>query len=899
MNKTKPLNHENSALSSLTSGDSLKDYDALNSTEIPYPNVALTDLLRKQAASTPNNIALEFYDSKITYHELDNKVNQLAHYLKAEGVETGDFIAISISRSPELLYTLLAIIQCGAAYLPLDPEYPKDRLEFMLTDSGAKALVTSKKIAASLPSWSSTLFIEDAMSSLDKYTTTPLSLTVSSDDLLYILYTSGSTGKPKGVTVTHKNFVNFLTSMAIEPGINKSDRLLSITTISFDIAGLELFLPLLVGATLVIIDDATARDGRLLNELLVRKNISILQATPTTWQMLLDLGWKTKLPLKVLCGGESLPLNLAQELISKCDSLWNMYGPTETTVWSALKQIKKNDKHITIGKPIANTQIYLLNEQGQLVSKGTIGEITIGGDSVALGYWNRLELTNEKFIKDPFRINNNNNNVLYKTGDLGKLLPNGEIQCLGRMDQQVKIRGHRIELGEIEQALTHLVDIHAAVVLADCDSLIAYVVPNKNLSMEAANSKITEWKNALKMELPKHLVPNTINLIESLPTTLNGKIDRKALLKPEVPKNKVVEFTLPRNKTEQIVADIWQNCLEIDQIDIFSDFFELGGHSLIAVKMMSLIEEKTKKRLPLSSLFEYSTVEKLSILLNMNEHTPENSLIPMRTEGNKSPIYFIHGAGLNVLIFNQLVSNMSDSQPAFALDGTNLTNIDDPSSITMEEIATNYVDIIVKANPNGPYAIAGYSFGGFIAFEMARQLVDRGKKVSMLAILDTYVSPQHFYLSPIRKKLAGLWYRNMRRLTYFKEMVGSLEKAKVHFNRKKDFLLHQYLNKKRFETIEKEVEHQQYLKVIPKINNIINRYRLTPHNLEIDLFRANSNDDFKLDNTYFGWKEIALKGVNVYDIPGGHLNIFDHPNVIEFANLLQNVLDIRQAKFQK
>lgn len=897
MNKFKPIFHKKSPLSSLTSGDYLADYDTLNSTEIPYPNVALTELLRKQAACTPNNIALEFYDSKITYHDLDTKVNQLARYLKAEGVQAGDFIAISISRSPELVYTLLAIMQCGAAYLPLDPEYPKDRLEFMLTDCGAKALVTSKKLAVSLPSWPSTFFIEDAMNSLDQYATTPLYLTISSDDLVYILYTSGSTGKPKGVTVTHKNFVNFLTSMALEPGINKSDRLLSITTISFDIAGLELFLPLLVGATLVIIDDTTARDGRLLNELLLRKNISILQATPTTWQMLLDLGWKTQLPLKALCGGESLPLSLAQELISKCNSLWNMYGPTETTVWSAIKQIKKNDQHITIGKPIANTQIYLLNEQGLLVPKGTIGEITIGGDGVASGYWNRLELTNEKFIKDPFRINNNNN-VLYKTGDLGKLLPSGEIQCLGRMDQQVKIRGHRIELGEIEQALIHLDDIHSAVVLADSDSLIAYVVPNKNLSMEAANSKINEWKTALKIELPKHLVPNTFNLIESLPTTLNGKIDRKALLKPEVPKNTAVEFILPRTKTEQIVADIWQNCLEIDQIDIFSDFFELGGHSLIAVKMMSLIEEKTKKRLPLSSLFEYSTVEKLSILLNMNEYIPENSLIPMRTDGNKSPIYFIHGAGLNVLIFNQLVSNMSDLQPAFALDGTNINNIDDPSSITMEEIATNYVDIIVEANPNGPYAIAGYSFGGFIAFEMARQLVDRGKKVSMLAILDTYVCPQHFYLSPFRKKLAGLWYRNMRRLTYFKEMVASLEKAKVHFNRKKDFVLHHYLNDKRFDTIEKEVEHQQYLKAIPKINNIINRYRLTPHNLEIDLFRANSNDDFKLDNTYFGWKKIALKGVNVYDIPGGHLNIFDHPNVIEFANVLQNVLDTRHAEYR-
>lgn len=889
----KIISNPNNPISEIINSDFLSVYHTLNDTQAVYPTETLHVLLRNQAKLVSNNIAIAFKDTNISYQELQKNTNQLANYFVNQGIKSGDFIAVAMSRGPELVSTLLAILQCGAAYLPLDPTYPLSRLEFMLEDSKAKYLITNKNLSDTLPKSTKHIILENLLPDLDTFPTTPLPIKVDQKSTAYIMYTSGSTGKPKGVSVSHKNFVNFLSSMAIEPGINASDRLLSITTISFDIAGLELFLPLLVGATLVITDDNTAKDGRLLNDLLVKEHISILQATPTTWQMLLDTGLNTRLPIKALCGGEALPLPLATELVSKCDSLWNMYGPTETTVWSAVKQIKKSDQLISIGKPIANTQIYLLDEQGALVPPGSVGEITIAGDGVAIGYWNRLELTSEKFIPDPFRTDANS--MMYKTGDLGKLLPNGELECLGRIDQQVKIRGHRIELGEIEQALMQLDGIQTAVVLAESDSLVAFVVPNKHLSIEAANNKIATWKDALKHELPPHLVPNTFNVLDILPTTLNGKIDRKALLTPVVPQNKAMEFTPPRTKAEKIIADIWQDCLELDQIDIFSNFFELGGHSLIAVKVMALLEAQTGKRLPLASLLEFPTIEKLALLLDMdNRFITWDSLVPIKRGGTKTPLYIVHGAGMNVLIFNALAKNLDDDQPVYALQAKGLNGIDEPHD-TVEAMATHYVDAITKANPKGPYALAGYSFGGIIAYEMARQLSAQNKKVTMLAMLDTYVHPGYYYASPWRKKLASLNYRLKNILFVLKEMLSSWEHTKERINIRKEKLLNLYSRLKYGKKVQHQKTYQQpYL--LDKMNAIaISKYHIVPQPFKIDLFRVDDDMYYMHDPIHLGWKELALKGLDIHSIPGDHVQLFTPPNDKKSALILQDLLNERNS----
>ncbi|SMP28098.1 polyketide synthase [Flavobacterium hercynium] len=583
-----------------------------------YPKSTLQELFASQAEIYPNSIAVEFKEEQLTYAALAKMTHQMAHYFLAQGVSPGQIVAVSMDRSPALIAALLAILECGAAYLPLDPQFPAARLAFMLADSEASFLLTTQSFAASLPHHSNTLLIEEVITSMEEFSTTPLSVSVAHEAVAYIMYTSGSTGNPKGVTITHKNLINFLYSMAIIPGITAEDRLLSITTISFDIAGLELFLPLLNGATVVFADYETTRDGQLLLQLLQQKEITILQATPTTWQVLLDSGWENPLSLKALCGGEPLSLNLAQQLLSRCDTLWNMYGPTETTIWSAIKQIQATDAIITIGKPIANTSIYILDDQRQIVAPGTIGEIVIGGDGVAQGYWKRPELTAEKFISDSFSTTSQE--IFYRTGDLGKVLPNGDFQCLGRIDDQVKIRGHRIELGEIETALNSLPNVKRASVIVSHyfgneDKLVAYIQSGDQFQDEKL------LRNALSKILPEILLPFKYIWIDTFPITPNGKIDKKNLPTPEY--NRPISaplFRKPNTPLEKDIAKIWSETLQITSIGTDDNFFDMGGSSILAQKVSSLIGKRLLLTLPVSKIYIYPTIRELASLLGEKEN---------------------------------------------------------------------------------------------------------------------------------------------------------------------------------------------------------------------------------------------------------------------------------------
>ncbi|MBB2148391.1 non-ribosomal peptide synthetase [Pedobacter gandavensis] len=473
----------------------LDQLKAWNQTAVDFDkNTPLTQLIEDVSLKQPNQKAISFRKEQLTYRELNYRVNQFATYLQEKGIKTGDIVAIATERSIEMVIGLLGILKAGGVYLPLDPDFPHDRIVYMLADSKAKILLVSKAHQGKYTGEAVELVIEEIWTLLDDRPAKRPEVAVLGSNLAYILYTSGSTGKPKGVKITHANLLNFLFSMQSKPGIDPSDRLLAITTISFDIAGLELYLPLITGAELVLCDTENARDGRLLLDLIQEQQITIMQATPSTWRMMIESGWTNNLSLKVLCGGESLPKDLATALLQRCSSLWNMYGPTETTIWSTIKEVKKEDELITIGKPIFNTSIYLLNENGQLVPPGNIGEIVIGGEGLAEGYLNQPELTAEKFIKDTF--SGLENSRLYKTGDLGKFTEDGEIICLGRSDQQVKIRGHRIELGEIENCIAELEAVKQAVVIATADQstgqrLVAYVIPE---DLEQKNTT-PSWKD--------------------------------------------------------------------------------------------------------------------------------------------------------------------------------------------------------------------------------------------------------------------------------------------------------------------------------------------------------------------------------------------------------------------
>ncbi|SDN01139.1 amino acid adenylation domain-containing protein [Daejeonella rubra] len=473
-----------------------------NNTAADYPkDKAVHVLISETANKYPDHTALSFQHEKLSYRALNEKANQLAHFLIGEGIKPGDIVGLALDRSADLLISLLAIMKSGAAYVPLDPAYPKKQIGYMLNDSSAKLLLTSKNYQNKFAGDVREIIMEDIREEISGFSTADPSVEVNGSDLVYLIYTSGSSGKPKGTQIEHHNLVNFLYSMKKVPGISQDDRLLAVTTISFDIAGLEIYLPLLSGAELVLADTETTKDGRLLLDLIRSEKISIMQATPSTWRMVLDAGWDMPLNIKVLCGGEAFPKDLAHSLLAKCSTLWNMYGPTETTIWSTIKQITNYDSPISIGRPIDNTQVYILDQYQKPVRVNGTGEIFIAGDGLARAYLNKSELSDLAFVKNVF--SDDPDKKMYRTGDLGKYLPDGDILCLGRADNQVKIRGHRIEPGAIEDSLNGLQGVKEVVVIAREDQpgdkrLTAYIVPENSTEESKSPSWQERWEDLYK-----------------------------------------------------------------------------------------------------------------------------------------------------------------------------------------------------------------------------------------------------------------------------------------------------------------------------------------------------------------------------------------------------------------
>jgi len=873
----------------------LENTNSYNDTVAEYPREkALPHFVNECAKKYANKVAIKFHGRNLTYKEVYESSNKLAKILIDNGIKSGDIIGLALDRSPEMIISLLAILKSGAAYIPLDPEYPKDRVEFMLDDSSAKILITSKKYHNHFASTASEILIEDALEKFGSYSGDEPSVEITGDDLAYVLYTSGSTGKPKGVQIRHFNLVNFLLSMQKEPGMTASDKILTVTTISFDIAGLELYLPLICGAEITLTNSDTAKDGRILFDMVKNDGITFMQATPYTWRMMLEAGWEKLLPLKILCGGEALPKDLVGKLTVRTSQLWNMYGPTETTIWSTIKLIE-SDENITIGKPIDNTQVYIVDENLNNLTDGSIGEIIIGGDGVAAGYLNRPELTAERFIDNPF--SGKPGDKMYRTGDLGRYKQDGDIVCLGRMDHQVKVRGYRIELEEIEHALVKEDDIKQAVVIAREDTpgdprLVGYVVLEEEGSETDLKTKIHNWQQALLAVLPEYMVPDDFVVMTSIPITPNGKIDRKALPKPDY--NTIArlgEYVAPRTEIESQVAEIWQELMGLEKISIYDNFFELGGRSLVAVQIMARIEKLTGKRLPLATLFEHSTIEKLSLMLNIDSKSITwDSLVHIKPSGTKMPLYIVHGAGLNVLLFNALAMNMDDDQPVFGLQARGLNGIDEPLDV-MEEIAANYIAEIVAQNPTGPYALAGYSLGGTIAYEMAHQLLAAGKEVKMLAVFDTYAKQTDIFDPPVKRTFNRVRLGFMKLFNSFALMA---EDPKGIFKYKSELIRRRIIrawwkitgnteNQKGFFAYDNEIDEAS---AKAKRN-----YFQKPLEITVDLFRAKKRTFYMDDYEFMGWKKFALKGVNVHDIPGEHNTIFAPPNDKEFAVVLQKCLD--------
>lgn len=578
----------------------LHDWNATRTNDGDRP--LFVSMFEHQVAQYPDVPAVSFEGQTVSYAVLNARANTAARNLFRLGIGPGKGVALCIKRSIDLVVMLLGIQKSGAYYVPLDPSFPGKRLEYMLADSGVSALVVDPESKERLTSPAG-IRVLDCASLMVSDAADPDNPVkgASSSDVAYIIYTSGSTGQPKGVAVEHRSLSNFLLSMSRSPGLSRGDVLAAVTTVSFDIAALELYLPLSVGARIELVSKEAASDAALLSRLLVESGATVLQATPATWRMLVEGGWMGRSNLRALCGGEALSRDLADTLLERVSELWNLYGPTETTIWSSIARVEAGTSPISIGRPIDNTRIYIANPEGELSPIGTTGEILIAGEGVAKGYHGRPEATVERFLAD--RFSEDGIDRLYRTGDLGKWGANGLLYHLGRIDGQVKVRGFRIETGEIETILRQHVSVAQAVVVArevsPGDSrLAAYIVQT------GEEVTVSELRNHLRVHLPDYMIPSFVVTIDEIPLTPNGKVDRKALPDPFARELEMAdEFVAPAAGMEELIAAIWRETLKVERVSALDNFFELGGHSLLAVRVAAMVKRNSGRSLDPRMLF--------------------------------------------------------------------------------------------------------------------------------------------------------------------------------------------------------------------------------------------------------------------------------------------------------
>lgn len=852
----------------------------------------IVDLFAQQVQKTPDNVALVFENTTLTYRQLDEKANRLAHYLIGREIQPDTLVPLCFQRSPDMIVAILGVLKAGGAYLPIDPDYPQERIDYMLTDSGSKFMLTHSQVGTlwmtSQP-LAELIRIDIDREIIDAESGQAPQPALKAHHLAYAIYTSGSTGQPKGVLIEHKSLVNFITNQSNEFSIDEFDCILQTSTYTFDPSIEQIFLALTTGARLVLIKKETLIDPNELTRIINEQGITHLHATPSLLKQLIPGQYSTL--KRVISGGEVCPPDLARNW-SQWVQFYNKYGPTETTI-SSLQYLYTPAnlplKSIPIGKPVANTYIYICNEQGKPLPIGVAGELYIGGAGLARGYRNKPALTTDKFVANPF--GQLPDERLYKTGDLGKWLPDGNIEYMGRIDEQVKIRGYRIELNEIENVLQQHSGVkYCAVVAVDDDivqdkRLVGYIVPEGKLNRKAI-------RDFMQAKLPGYMVPRTLVELNEIPLTSNGKINKKALPEPVVAESEEdVDYVGPRTDVEKLVADIWLECLKLDKINVFDNFFELGGHSLIAIQVMNRLEKKTGKILPLSTLFEYPTVEKLSLMLQMDGRSISwDSLVPIKPHGTKMPLYIVHGSGLHVLLFNTLAMNMDPDQPIYGLQAKGINSEDEPFE-SIEEIAAYYIDAIIVKNADGPYALAGYSFGGRIAYEMSRQLMKMGKEVKLLIMFDTYAHQSNYFdpwMSKVWNNSMSFVKERMYLLTMLKRSPLETVKSKQESAKRK---INQLYRRVRYNEDPLEVFYGNYYKVHTANEIAYHKYRLVPQEVRIELFRARKRNHYLEDSEFYGWKQFALKGINIHEVPGDHFNLFSPPNDKELARTLQRVLD--------
>ncbi len=877
---------------------------------VDFDLCCLHQLLESQVLKTPHKKAIIFGNSSLTYLELNKKANSLARYLIDKGLrvdnegKTNNYVGICLERSADILVAIYGVLKAGAAYVPLDPLNPKQRLNSILVDADCQFLITEKHLVRKTVDFSGIhIVLEEDEKYISKRNTENLNLLLSPLSEAYMIYTSGSTGKPKGVAIQHKSVLNTLHGINCYLKVSVEDIFYSVSSMAFDMSIPDYFLSLANGATLILASSETKKDGFLLKEDLELYRPTMMQATPTTWQMLLLAEWTGHSKLKAVAGGEGFSKELAEKLLEKCFRVWNGYGPTETTIYATFKEVTwsninglSNQNFVPIGKPNPNVEILILNDQKDLATIGQPGELYISGPGVARGYLNRPELTAMVFLKGE-RLNiEAGSDLWYKTGDLAKWLPNGDIDFIGRIDNQVKIRGFRIELGEIEASIEQFDFVEScAVIVHKAESakemLVAYLVlkPGTDLFEQ-------ELKNNLRNIIPGYMIPSIFVKLSQMPLTNSLKIDRNALPIPNLNKlRSETKYSLPKTDTEYRLLEIWKKVLGLRKVSTADDFFDLGGHSLKAVELMSLINKEFGKKLPITTLFQNATIQELSLLFEGNQleiKSKWSSLVPVKSKGSKPPIYLVHGGGLHVLFYQTLVKYLDSDQPVYALQAKGLDGKSEPLG-TIEEMAAHYISEILEENPIGPYSLAGYSLGGLIAFEMTKQLQAMGKEVKVLAMLDA-VARYNWEGNGMSGKLKKKFKKAGFNLNLLLKEPAKTAKYKAEVLKMQRLHLKGKVDNPYGDTNLDPTQNEGNLagkKVYEKSMAAFEKYVLEPLDVKIDLFKAKEQMFFLNDPAYYGWSNFANKGVSVHEIDGNHMTLFEEKNGKEVARILQLCLD--------
>jgi len=885
-------------LSVLTEEERNKLLVEWNSTAIDYPNdQCMHQLFEAQMSRTPDAEAIVFEDQRLTYRELNQKANQLAHYLRKLGVGPETFVGVCAERSIEMVVGLLAILKAGGAYVPLDPAYPKERLAFMLEDTQAPVLLTQQRLIERMPEHTGRVVCLDADWSTiaQEFDENPISA-VRPNNMAYVIYTSGSTGKPKGVAIEHHSPVALIYWARDVFAQEHAADVLASTSICFDLSVYELFVTLSWGGKIILAENALH-----LPRLAAANEVTLVNTVPSAITELLRMGGVPSSVRVVNLAGEPLKTALVQQIyqLGHIEAVYDLYGPSETTTYSTFT-LRTSDGPATIGRPIANTQVYLLDQHMNPVPEGVPGELYIGGAGVARGYLHRPELTAEKFLHNPFSMDPDAR--FYRTGDLARYLPDGNLEFLGRIDHQVKIRGFRIELGEVEAAITKHPTVDKCVVVAREDTpgdrrLVAYVVAKSRQTF-----KSNDLRSYLNERLPDFMAPSVFVQMDDLPLTPNGKIDRRALPIPEAKSVEIGEgFVVHRDTLELQLRRIWEELLGIHPIGVRDNFFEIGGHSLLAVRMFTQVEKAFGKNLPLATLFQAPTIEKLAEIIRDEGYSASwSSLVPIQSEGSRPPLFCIHAGGGNVLTYRDLARRLGNDQPLYGLQAQGLGGRGSYHS-SVEEMAAYYIEEIRVVQPEGPYNLAGACFGGVVAFEMAQQLRARGEKVGLVAMFDSS-GPGYPKLRPSTELLhLNPIYDLVRRVEHHWGSLTMLEPEDRRaylsdkiWKAKKTLKRYYWRKKKKIAGRFYQTMGQALPPALKQTQNAIieaqETYVPQVYPGRVTLFCANKQPLGIYRDLAMGWTGLAAEGLEIHVTPGTHGAIVAEPRVRVLAEQLKTCL---------